>query len=71
MSYPAQYTGLAKFVPSALLSLDDILLPWKFLKEVMNAYSGDIAEINADCTPDASDLMSPLIIDPIILSSFP
>ena len=38
MSYPAQYVCEKKFVPSLLLSLDDILLPCKFLKHVMAAY---------------------------------
>ena len=31
MSYPATYVSSKKFVPSLLLSLDDILLPSKFL----------------------------------------
>jgi acetyl esterase/lipase len=31
MSYPAPYVSPKKFVPSILLSLDDILLPSKFL----------------------------------------
>jgi len=71
MSYPAQYTGLAKFVPSILLSLDDILLPFKFLREVMSAYQGNIAELNPDCNSETNDLMSPLLIDPQVLAKFP
>jgi hormone-sensitive lipase len=39
LSYPATYVGHKMFVPSLLLSLDDILLPSKFLKHAIMAYS--------------------------------
>ena len=42
MSYPAAYVGSLKFAPSLLLSLDDIMLPSKFLKHAISAYMGDI-----------------------------
>ena len=35
LSYPASHVGANKFVPSLLFSLDDILLPTKFLKSAL------------------------------------
>jgi hormone-sensitive lipase len=52
MSYPAAYVGPAKFTPSLLLSLDDVLLPSKFLKHALAAYAGKIAEQDPQCTGD-------------------
>jgi hypothetical protein len=68
MSYPAQYVSEKRFVPSLLLSLDDILLPIKFLKHVMAAYSG-----SSDEQLDASkcELMSPLLTQDEVLKQFP
>ncbi len=42
LSYPASFVGPNMFVPSLLFSLDDVLLPTKFLKSALYAYSGDI-----------------------------
>ena len=46
MNYPATYVGAGMFIPSFLLSLDDILLPSKFIKGVLVAYNGSINEID-------------------------
>lgn len=70
-SYPAFYVGTHRFVPSILLSLDDILLPSKFLKHAIAAYSGNISEDYPECTGDKLDLMSPLLASDEILSKFP
>jgi len=40
MNYPATYVGAGMFIPSFLLSLDDVLLPSKFIKGVLYAYNG-------------------------------
>ena len=40
LSYPAVKIQANTFVPSVLLSLDDILLPTKFLKGAISAYQG-------------------------------
>ena len=71
MSYPAAYVGSEKFVPSLLLSLDDILLPSKFLKGAISAYNGNIAINYPDCSGDNFDLLSPLLASKEILSKFP
>jgi hormone-sensitive lipase len=68
MSYPALYVSEKKFVPSLLLSLDDILLPCRFLKHVMAAYSGDVALQNPEMAADKCDLMSPTLADEAILA---
>ena len=68
ISYPAQYVCEKRFVPSLLLSLDDILLPIKFLKHVMAAYSGDIASDNPELDASKNELMSPLLTSDSILS---
>ena len=60
LSYPATYTGARKFTPSLLFSLDDILLPTKFLKGAIGAYAGNVAEKNPRCKAHELDLMSPL-----------
>ena len=62
MSYPAAYVGNQHFVPSILLSLDDILLPSKFLKGALNAYSGKDKEGYEHLLDqaDTNELMSPL-----------
>ena len=52
LSYPATYVGPDTFVPSILLSLDDILLPSKFLKGALTAYKGEIEQQNSNCNPD-------------------
>jgi len=71
MSYPATYVGPDTFVPSLLLSLDDILLPSKFLKGALTAYMGETKEKNPSCDPDKLDLMSPLLASEADLSKFP
>ena len=71
LSYPASFVGQSKFVPSLLLSLDDILLPSKFLKHAIMAYSGDIAKQNPKCSGDDHELMSPLLASAEVLSKFP
>ena len=71
MSYPATYVGPDTFVPSILLSLDDILLPSRFLKGCLLAYQGDVVLENENCNPDKLDLMSPLLADLDILKKFP
>ena len=62
MSYSAAYVGNRHFVPSLLLSLDDILLPSKFLKGALNAYSGKDKEgyEHLLAHADTHELMSPL-----------
>ena len=71
LSYPAAYVGPRKFVPSLLFSLDDILLPTKFLKSVLSAYTGKVTEQNQECSADTLDLFSPLMTDRETLSKFP
>ena len=66
MSYPAPYVSPKKFVPSLLLSLDDILLPSKFLQFALSAYTQGV-ELDAA----TNELMSPLIAPAETLSQFP
>ena len=71
MSYPAAYVGALKFAPSLLLSLDDMLLPSRFLKHAISAYKGDIDKYQPDISGEDIDLLSPMIASPEILSQFP
>lgn len=67
LSYPASFVGENKFVPSLLFSLDDILLPTKFLKSALSAYAGEIINENPECQADTFDLLSPLCADEELL----
>ena len=67
MSYPATYVSNKKFVPSLLLSLDDILLPSRFLQFALSAYKPEADVISSL----AQGLMSPLETDAGILKEFP
>lgn len=71
MSYPAPYVGQDLFVPSILLSLDDVLLNSKFLRFALEAYAKDLNLLNPSCHPDLNPLISPLVASPEILSKFP
>ena len=71
MSYPAPYVSDKKFVPSLLLSLDDILLPSRFLKFALNAYTSNVDKQNPSCVADQHPLMSPLVANEGILGRFP
>ena len=71
MSYPASFVGPNMFVPSLLFSLDDVLLPTKFLKSALYAYSGDIKDKNFICESDTFDLISPLVASFDLLKHFP
>ena len=61
LSYPASFVGPDRFVPSLLYSLEDVLLPTKFLKSALNSYSGKINETNPLCEANTFDLISPMI----------
>jgi len=71
LSYPAAYVGMRRFVPSLLLSLDDPLLPCKFLKHTIRAYHGNITEMNPAISGDQFYLMSPDLASSTMLSKFP
>jgi hypothetical protein len=71
MSYPATYVSEKKFVPSLLLSLDDILLPSKFLTYALKAYASDLEHLNSECKADKNPLISPLVATEDILGRFP
>jgi len=71
LSYPAPYVGEAKFVPSVLLSLDDILLPTKFLHSCLREYQGDIKRTHPMQSADYNPLLSPLLASLEDLKHFP
>lgn len=71
LSYPAVYVGPSKFTPSLLFSLDDVLLPTKFLKCCLYSYSGNVVERNPQCKADELDLISPLLAKAEDLAKFP
>lgn len=53
LCYPALNLSKRHFTPSLLLSLDDPILPYPFLKMCMNSYVGNIPDIkNHFCNPD-------------------
>ena len=65
MSYPASYVADDYFAPSLLLSLDDILLPSKFLQIAMKSYCADKKDASTN------DMISPLRAESEILAKFP
>ena len=71
LSYPATYVGPKKFVPSLLLSLDDMLLPTKFLKSCLFAYGFSVANSHPHLSADHFDLLSPNLADMEDLKWFP
>ena len=71
LSYPASYVGIMKFVPSLLLSLDDMLLPTKFLQTCLGAYGDHVKETHPELNADVFDLISPLLASTEDLSKFP
>ena len=70
LSYPAVYVGV-RFVPSLMLSLDDPLLPSKFLKHTLAAYAGNISQFDPEYNANKCDLMSPELADQEILAQYP
>ena len=70
LSYPAVYVGV-RFVPSLMLSLDDPLLPSKFLKHTLQAYAGNISEIDPTYNGNENYLLSPELTPMEILAKYP
>ena len=54
-----------------MLSLDDPLLPSKFLKHTLSAYQGKISQVNPNLNGNQYDLMSPELTDSATLAQYP
>ena len=65
LSYPALNLCLDRFMPSHLLALDDLILPYSFLQICLKLYVGDKGR------PDVDPFLSPLIIRDEDLAKFP
>ena len=65
LPYPALNLSLARFTPSSLLSLDDLVLHHTFLKLCLKSYISDSAD------PKSDPYLSPILIPDEILRQFP
>jgi hormone-sensitive lipase len=72
LCYPALNLSKRHFTPSLLLSLDDPILPYPFLKMCMNSYCGSNIETkNPFCNPDTCQYLSPVQTSNETMKLFP
>lgn len=64
LCYPALNLSLNCFIPSHLISLEDLILPYSFLKMCLSMYAGE-----AD--PNTDPFLSPILINDNDLKRFP
>ena len=64
LSYPALNLSLNSFNPSHLISLEDLILPYSFLKICLELYVGE-------GDPDTDPFLSPILINDNDLKRFP
>ena len=70
LCYPALSVSKNRFTPSLLMSIDDQLLPYPFLKMCLESYVGDY-KTDPDCNPDNNMYISPIIAPDYILAKLP
>ena len=69
LCYPALSLSKLRFTPSLLLSVDDQLLPYPFLKMCLDSYVGAFTPGDKDNDPSIQELLSPSVAKDV--SRFP
>jgi len=70
LAYPALNLSKLDFTPSSLLSLDDPILPYPFLKMCIDSYAGSHKD-SPLCHPSKQPLLSPYCAPEEVLKKFP
>lgn len=70
MAYPALNLSKKVITPSILLSVDDPMLPYQFLKMCIDSYVGDYSQ-HPSCSPDSCQYLSPSAVSDVTLCQFP
>jgi hormone-sensitive lipase len=65
LAYPALNLSRLNFMPSLLLSFDDPILPYPFLKMCLESYIGEKSD------PNNNPYLSPLVASDHVLKQFP
>ena len=71
MAYPALSLSKLRFTPSILLSVDDQLLPYPFLKMCLDSYCGQFTQGDKNCDPSLQQYLSPGVAKDAVLARFP
>mmetsp|Transcript_38777 Transcript_38777/g.28668 ORF Transcript_38777/g.28668 Transcript_38777/m.28668 type:complete len:309 (+) Transcript_38777:1620-2546(+) len=71
LAYPAITCSQLQFVPSLLMSMDDPILGYPFMKMCLDCYVGGLDARNPNCVPETSPYISPLVASDETLKQFP